>query len=160
MLHVSVSLPEPVGHSLILDICRAVRYLHAQSPVIVHGDLKAANVMVESVVPKCRAKLSDFGLSRVVTRSARPVGGTARWVAPELFVKEVAPNATCDVFSDGRLVHFIIVKKVHLAEFAAEDITGLERRGSPLECVWPADAPRHLAHVSREVPCTGTHVAT
>lgn len=143
-------LPEPVGHSLILDIGRAVRYMHAQRPVIVHGDLKASNVMVEFVAHKCRAKLLDFGLSRVVTRSARPVGGTARWRAPELFVKEVAPKASCDVFSYGRLMYFIIVKKVPLAEFAPEDIEELERLGSPLECVWPADAPHHPAHVSRK----------
>jgi serine/threonine protein kinase len=67
-----------------------VEFLHAQSPPVIHGDLKSANVVLTSeLVPK----LCDFGLSRVlpalrvggagVDANPRRIG-TPRFMAPEL----------------------------------------------------------------------------
>ena len=50
---------EDVLH-VLRDIARGVRFLHANKPPIIHGDLKAANILVDA---KFRAKVSDFGLS-------------------------------------------------------------------------------------------------
>ncbi|XAR67820.1 Non-specific serine/threonine protein kinase [Bertholletia excelsa] len=48
---------------IILDVSRALAYLHFEcDPPIVHGDVKPSNVLLDS---EYRAKLSDFGLSRV-----------------------------------------------------------------------------------------------
>ena len=46
---------------ILRDIAQGCRFLHAANPQVVHGDLKAANILVDS---KFRAKVADFGLSQ------------------------------------------------------------------------------------------------
>ena len=45
---------------MLRDISQGCRFLHAIDPIVVHGDLKAANILVDS---KFKAKVADFGLS-------------------------------------------------------------------------------------------------
>lgn len=48
---------------IILDIAKALAFLHLEcDPPVIHGDIKPSNVLLDS---EHRAKLSDFGLSRV-----------------------------------------------------------------------------------------------
>ncbi|CAK9186835.1 unnamed protein product [Ilex paraguariensis] len=48
---------------IILDIARALAFLHLEcDPPVIHGDVKPSNVLLDS---EFRAKLSDFGLSRM-----------------------------------------------------------------------------------------------
>lgn len=52
------------GHTLLpilRDISQGLRFLHAANPQVIHGDLKAQNILVDS---KFRAKVADFGLSQ------------------------------------------------------------------------------------------------
>lgn len=70
-----------IDGSLILpilrDIARGLRFLHAATPRVLHGDLKAQNVLVDS---RFRAKVADFGLS---AKKAIGASGTPLWTAPE-----------------------------------------------------------------------------
>eukprot|EP00974_Lingulodinium_polyedra_P113246 10962139-Lingulodinium_polyedra.AAC.1 len=66
-------------------------YLHSQCPRIVHGDLKGANVLVTGSGEGVCPKLLDFGLARVLTRNARPLGGALDWIAPEVFRRGSPP---------------------------------------------------------------------
>ena len=141
-------LDEPAGDRLIVDICRAVRYLHGQRPTIVHGDLKASNVMIEAMKDHYRAKITDFGLSRLMTRAAQPLGGTIRWMAPELFLNEGKPHATCDIFSIGRLMYSIITKQLPLAGFSPKEILSREYHGSPLALDWPVGPAHHAKYIA------------
>ncbi|KAF9256017.1 kinase-like protein [Marasmius fiardii PR-910] len=79
--------PEEVQHhTLAHDVANGLSYLHLEK--IVHGDLKAINILI---TPSGRACIADFGLSRIAdshglqmtTSTSRPTG-TARWLAPEL----------------------------------------------------------------------------
>jgi serine/threonine protein kinase len=45
---------------ILRDISQGVRFLHAAKPQVIHGDLKAQNILVDG---KFRAKVADFGLS-------------------------------------------------------------------------------------------------
>jgi len=45
---------------ILCDISQGVRFLHSFDPKIVHCDLKANNILVDS---RFRAKVADFGLS-------------------------------------------------------------------------------------------------
>ena len=46
---------------ILRDVASGVRFLHASNPRVLHGDIKARNILVDS---KFRAKVTDFGLSQ------------------------------------------------------------------------------------------------
>ncbi|CAE8622828.1 unnamed protein product, partial [Polarella glacialis] len=104
--HTSNLLTAKIRREMLLSICRAFRYLHQQQPVIVHGDLKPDNVLVETKT--CQVKLADFGLSRLMTPMSRAMGGTMRWCAPEVLLAATAPSPSSDIFSIGRCAFFVI----------------------------------------------------
>ena len=79
---------------IIRDVAQGVRFLHAASPQIVHGDLKSHNVLVDG---KFRAKVADFGFSK----KRRRVCGTPLWMAPELLRGEALNNPTTDAYAFG-----------------------------------------------------------
>ncbi|KAG8949085.1 hypothetical protein FRC04_009031 [Tulasnella sp. 424] len=60
-------IPERV--SLIYDIACGVEYLHTQDPPIRHGDLKPANILVNS---QNRAVITDFGSARLLGEPTLP----------------------------------------------------------------------------------------
>ncbi|KAG2591035.1 mitogen-activated protein kinase kinase kinase 17-like [Panicum virgatum] len=71
-------LGERAVRAYAADVARGLAYLHGRS--LVHGDVKAANVVVGA---DGRAKLADFGCARAAG-SARPIGGTPAFMAPEV----------------------------------------------------------------------------
>ncbi|KIO29236.1 hypothetical protein M407DRAFT_51115, partial [Tulasnella calospora MUT 4182] len=72
--------------SKVYDTADGLKYLHSQS--VCHGDIKAANVLVNA---ERRAVLCDLGLARLhdenFTRleSTGSFKGSIRWCSPELF---------------------------------------------------------------------------
>ncbi|KAJ7831167.1 kinase-like domain-containing protein, partial [Mycena leptocephala] len=74
--------------SLILDVALGLYYLHQEN--VIHGDLKALNILV---TPLGKACIADFGVSSIThampllftTSTGNGRGGTARYQAPELF---------------------------------------------------------------------------
>eukprot|EP00928_Gymnodinium_smaydae_P003642 TRINITY_DN11293_c0_g1_i4.p1 TRINITY_DN11293_c0_g1~~TRINITY_DN11293_c0_g1_i4.p1 ORF type:complete len:661 (+),score=66.49 TRINITY_DN11293_c0_g1_i4:42-1985(+) len=124
------------------NICAALVYLHAQSPSIIHGDIKDSNVLVEQGGVRRVAKLLDFGLSRLLTNQAVHVGGSLRWMAPEVIFKDHdAASAKIDVFSFGRLLHKIMTGQLPLCDLRALDIQDWTLRGSSPPLRWPDDMP-------------------
>ncbi|KAJ7666763.1 kinase-like domain-containing protein [Mycena polygramma] len=104
--------------SLILDVAFGVRYLHTQR--VVHGDLKAINVLV---TPSRRACIADFGLSAMsnsitmrFTHSTAPRGGTVRYQAPELFQGDGQKHYESDVYAVGCVFYEISTGKVPFHE--------------------------------------------
>ncbi|KAK3410696.1 hypothetical protein EUGRSUZ_J02672 [Eucalyptus grandis] len=92
----------PMRMKIALGSTRGLAYLHEEcNPKIIHRDIKAANILLES---NFEAKVADFGLAKfasdtdthVVTR----VMGTFGYMAPEYFY---TGNLTekADVFSFG-----------------------------------------------------------
>ena len=73
----SVSTSVPVQADIVLpilrDITQGCRFLHASKPAIIHGDIKAANILVDS---RMRAKVADFGLAH---RSGSGPVGSKLW---------------------------------------------------------------------------------
>jgi serine/threonine protein kinase len=53
---------------ILLDICQGILFLHSADSPVIHGDLKAQNILIDS---KFRAKVADFGLSKVCGRIVR-----------------------------------------------------------------------------------------
>lgn len=122
------------GHRLgaLEGLCHALMYLHTRAPAIIHGDLKPANIRVIGEVGhelRVQTKLLDFGLSRIITPSAEPCGGTRRWAAPELIRKEkTLPTSPMDIFSFGRVMFFVITGRQPYAFLDEMELTQLVKR--------------------------------
>ncbi|CAE6492473.1 unnamed protein product [Rhizoctonia solani] len=88
--------PNADRYHLCIDVASGLKYMHGQNTDLVwkvHGDLKAANILV---TPDGIARLSDFDFSvmseasnLVFTASSNTRSGSIRWVAPEMLDDEV-----------------------------------------------------------------------
>eukprot|EP00834_Sanchytrium_tribonematis_P003170 NODE_115_length_18417_cov_0.666012.p2 type:complete len:826 gc:universal NODE_115_length_18417_cov_0.666012:18219-15742(-) len=78
-----------------------MRHLHENS--VIHGDMKAINILVNG---EGTAKVCDFGFSFVKDAEEDPVviGGTLRWMAPELMRKE-QPDFPVDSYAFGMTIY-------------------------------------------------------
>ena len=84
---------------MLQDITSGCRFLHATD--VVHGDLKAANILVDS---KFRAKVSDFGLRH-------KKGGAPYFMAPELLRQESPKTTFSDVYAFGILLYEVFSRR-------------------------------------------------
>ncbi|CAE8630659.1 unnamed protein product, partial [Polarella glacialis] len=95
------------AYKILLDVARGMTYLHKLTPVILHLDLKPANILVEKSVPP-KGKITDFGLSRFARNSLpQPKVGTEKYMAPEVAQRKPYGPAA-DVFSFGRVIIWTI----------------------------------------------------
>jgi serine/threonine protein kinase len=86
---------------ILQDVAQGMRFLHAASPhQVVHGDLKAKNVLIDS---NYRAKVTDFGLSSAKKRIE--ASGTPFWMAPELLRGESLNTSKSDMYAFGILIY-------------------------------------------------------
>ena len=72
---------------ILYDVASGLCYLHERKPVIIHGDLKCGNILIGEGF---HAKISDFGLARIIQDQSRSttnnaVSGTIEFIAPEYF---------------------------------------------------------------------------
>lgn len=84
---------------ILRDISQGMRFLHSATPQVIHGDLKAQNILVDS---KFRAKVADFGLSQKKHVGAT---GTPLWMAPELLRGESVNTPASDMYSFGIILY-------------------------------------------------------
>eukprot|EP00927_Polykrikos_kofoidii_P001807 TRINITY_DN10703_c0_g1_i1.p1 TRINITY_DN10703_c0_g1~~TRINITY_DN10703_c0_g1_i1.p1 ORF type:complete len:638 (+),score=58.43 TRINITY_DN10703_c0_g1_i1:269-1915(+) len=130
---------------LILDIGCALQYLHSRNPCVVHGDLKNSNILVSMGCavdgrPLILAKILDFGLSRLLTRHACPLGGSLRWVAPEVALGRLRPACSADIFSFGKVMFLIISSLLPEATKTDEEMRLALSQGIVSELPWPDDS--------------------
>ena len=90
------------------QILLALNYLHSHEKRIIHGDLKAANILFDGK----NIKLTDFGDSRIlghqipnlsVSHSGvqfKDIKGSILWMAPEV-IKEMPIGTRSDIWSLG-----------------------------------------------------------
>ena len=94
-----------IRKQMLLDIGESIHYLHTQH--IVHGDLRAANFLVDE---NQHVKLGDFGLAKqrvgVMTVAFANTHdlGKLPWLSPELLSKEGERTLASDVYSFGMVM--------------------------------------------------------
>ncbi|KAJ7779273.1 kinase-like domain-containing protein [Mycena metata] len=129
--------------SLMLDVALGLQYLHEQK--VIHGDLKAINVLV---TPSRRACICDFGLSSIVNEitlqlsQSSSVGqkGTPRYHAPELLRPRGKKSAGSDVYAFGCVCYEILTEKVPFYE-EKNDMSAMlqvldgKRPSRPVSCI-------------------------
>ena len=98
--------------SILHDIARGLAYLHNHKPAVIHRDLTARNVLLNS---ERMAKISDFGNSRIIDtdpacssefKSTTHVPGTIIYMPPEASADHAKFNKKLDIFSFGHLALF------------------------------------------------------
>jgi serine/threonine protein kinase len=88
--------------SFARDAAAALAFLHAQTPPIIHRDVKSDNYLVDERDGRRSLKLSDFGLSRVMASLGEKMTpcGTVAYSAPEVIRCE-AYSEKADVYGFG-----------------------------------------------------------
>lgn len=95
----------PFEESLIAtytrDLLQGLDYLHTSNPVVLHRDVKGANILVGL---DCRVKLSDFGCSkRTADTLSMSLRGSIPWMAPEV-IQQTGYGRRSDIWSLGCVV--------------------------------------------------------
>ena len=100
--------------SILLDTASGLKYLHSRTPAIIHRDLTAKNVLLDS---ELRAKITDFGNSRIIDldpestpETLTSLPGTLQYMPPEAQGDCVSYDPSLDMFSFGHLSLFTITQ--------------------------------------------------
>ena len=105
-------IPLGLKCSILQDIARGIAFLHNQSPPIVHRDLSARNVLLNSSMV---AKIADMGMARIILPDQNnalltKAPGAQVYMPPEALDLEEASkyDISIDVFSLGVLAIFVL----------------------------------------------------
>ena len=104
------NLPLSLRQSILEDVAKGLTYLHSLSDPIIHRDLTATNVLLNSALV---AKISDFGNSRLLPNHFNPkklstIPGTALYMPPEASGDDYGTKL--DIFSFGHLALFTLTQ--------------------------------------------------
>jgi serine/threonine protein kinase len=144
VLSTEKALPWSMRSQIALDMSIGLAFLHTEN--ILHQDLKSLNVLLDN---QYRAKLADFGLSKIKRESSRTTSvpvqsvGTLPWKAPELFKRGPKYNAACDMYSLGMTLWELSSGKLPFADAQDNDqIVAWALQGEQ-ETI-PAETPEYL----------------
>ena len=114
LLENNSAIPLSMKHSILLGVSKGLTYLHTRSPAIIHRDLSARNVLLNSAMV---AKIADLGNSRIInvrpsqlmTMTKNP--GNMWYMPPEALEDTSMYNTSIDVFSFGNLALFTLTQE-------------------------------------------------
>ena len=114
LLEAGPKLTLDMKQSILLDVAQGLLYLHSQTPPLIHRDLTARNVLLDSAL---RAKLGDLGVARIVdlpvghsSLTMTTVPGNIVYMPPEAIGVHTKYNISLDAFSFGNLALFTVTQ--------------------------------------------------
>jgi hypothetical protein len=135
-----------------MSLCKALAYLHGQTPPFLFRDLKPANIMIEAATN--RPKLIDFGIARRFTaRAGQTATGTPGYAPMEQWLGRTEPRS--DLYALGAVLHALVSGKkphVELARLQAGGVDMLEAMQQlfpPLDTLVPGLPPAFVQAVAR-----------
>jgi len=107
--------------NIVPQVCEALQFAHDEG--IVHRDIKPENILLDS---KGRVKIADFGLAKIVGRTAdewtltgtHQVMGTPRYMAPEQMTGSRTVDHRADIYSLGVVFYEMLTGTVPFGHFA------------------------------------------
>jgi hypothetical protein len=106
-----------------MSICKALAYLHGQTPPFVYRDLKPSNIMIEAATN--RPKLIDFGIARQFSaRAGQTAMGTQGYAPYEQWLGRAEPRS--DLYTVGAVLHALVSGKKPNADYARLCAGGLD----------------------------------
>lgn len=147
-LHERLSSVEPLSwpqrFKILLGTAKGLAHLHHSiRPPIVHYNLKPSNILLDH---NLNPKISDFGLSRLLTKLDKHVisnrfQSALGYVAPELACRSLRVNEKCDVYGFGVLILELVTGR-RPVEYGEDNVVILSdharvllEEGNVLDCV-------------------------
>lgn len=97
----------------IHDVASGLQYLHTNVPVIVHQDIKPANILIDK---RGNYVITDFGIStnlgKIQEDFFEKERGTFAYMAPERFEDEYIPIPESDIWSLGATLFELLTQKM------------------------------------------------
>ena len=101
-------ISEPTAKIIFKQIIKGLQYLHKKN--IVHRDIKLDNILMDLTNT---VKICDFGVSRILSPGDTMYEhcGTPAYIAPEIFRNEGYEGFSCDVWSSGVTLYYMLAGK-------------------------------------------------
>lgn len=121
--------------TIAVGSAEGIAYLHHHAtPHIIHGDIKASNVLLDS---DFKAQVAHFGFAKLIpdgaTHTTTQVKGTLGYLAPEYSVLGKA-SESCDVYSFGILLLELVSGKRPVEKINATRRRSITEWALPLVC--------------------------
>jgi len=106
---------------MALDVAKGMLALHSHSPPILHRDLRSPNIFLATTDEDApvRAKVADFGLSRMVAPTIVGTLHTWQWLAPEVISGSDSYGMPSDVYSFGVVLYEIYTGQYPFLEYCS-----------------------------------------
>lgn len=126
---------------LFADVARGLAYAHDKG--VIHGDLKPANILLDS--EGLRPRIADFGLARVLDRDALLPSaiGTLLYAAPELLAGEMRDQLSDQWAFFVSLCH-CIDGKLPIVDTDARDVPSTEAQMREAILRWRGPSALHM----------------
>ncbi|KDQ55517.1 hypothetical protein JAAARDRAFT_89837, partial [Jaapia argillacea MUCL 33604] len=114
----ALDLPAERVNILLFEVAKALEYLHDRD--VVHGDLRGGNILIDD---GCHVRVADFGMSTFVgVTQPSNLGGTLRWMAPELFSTDPVNGRTAavDIYAFAMVCYEVYLRSYPFPDIVAE----------------------------------------
>ena len=112
----NINLPWNFRLRILIDISKAMNFLHTNNPQIIHSDLKSLNILMTDEIKEnnennnVTIKINDFGLSKIIDKdkiiceSLQGIVGSVQWMAPEVLQNNCIDKTKVDIYSFGIII--------------------------------------------------------